>query len=126
MDETTGKKLRWVGTSLRDLRDMPARVQHDFGYGLYLAQQGERPLGAKVLRGFGSATVLELVENDPSGTYRAVYTVRFADAVYVLHCFQKKSTRGIATSDRDLALIRDRLREATELSGAALSGKESE
>lgn len=124
MDEIDGKMLRWVGSSLRDLRNMPGRVRHDFGYALYMAQQGEKPIGAKALRGFGSATVLELVENDPSGTYRAVYTVRFIDAVYVLHCFQKKSTRGIATSKRDLDLIEERLREAAALSGAALSEKE--
>lgn len=109
------KRLRWVGSSLRDIQKMPDQVKHNFGHALYVAQRGEKPACAKVLRGFGSATVLELVEGDPSGTYRAVYTVRFADAVYVLHCFQKKSTRGIATSRQDLALIEDRLREATTL-----------
>lgn len=124
MAKSDEKKLRWVGSSLRDLRAMPSCVQHEFGYGLYMAQQGEKPLGAKALRGFGSATVLELIENDPGGTYRAVYTVRFADAVYVLHCFQKKSTQGIATPKRDLALIEERLREAAVLSKAALSEKE--
>ncbi len=124
MGEMDGKMLRWVGSSLRDLRDMPERVRHDFGYALYMAQQGEMPIGAKALRGFGSATVVELIENDRNGTYRAVYTVRFVDAVYVLHCFQKKSTQGIATSARDMELIGKRLREAAALSKAALSEKE--
>ncbi len=126
MDGAEGKILRWVGSSLRDLQSMPEQVRHDFGYALYVAQQGEKPIGAKVLRGFGSAAVLELIENDPGGTYRAVYTVRFADAVYVLHCFQKKSTRGIATAKRDLGLIGERLREAAALSEAALSERERE
>jgi phage-related protein len=70
---------------------------------------------AKPLRGFGSAGVLEVVESAEGGTYRAVYTVRFADAVYVLHCFQKKSTHGIATPKPDMDLIRDRLKIAEEL-----------
>lgn len=109
------KRLRWVGSSLRDIQNMPESVKHRFGHALYVVQRGEKPASAKVLRGFGSATVLELTEDDASGTYRAVYTVRFADAVYVLHCFQKKSTRGIATSKRDLALIEERLREAAAL-----------
>ncbi len=126
MDGAAEKRLRWVGSSLRDLRSMPERVRHDFGYALYMAQQGEKPIGAKTLRGFGSAAVQELIENDPGGTYRAVYTVRFADAVYVLHCFQKKSTQGIATSKRDLDLIEERLREAAALSEAALSEREQE
>lgn len=109
------QRLRWIGSSLRDIQDMPEKVRHNFGYGLYAAQQGEKPPGAKVLHGFGSAAVLELIENDPDGTYRAVYTVRFSDAVYVLHCFQKKSTKGIATSARDMTLIRERLKEAEAL-----------
>ncbi len=96
---------------------MPDQVKHNFGHSLYVAQCGGRPASAKTLRGFGSATVLELVEIDPGGTYRAVYTVMFADAVYVLHCFQKKSTHGIGTPKRDLELIRERLREAVKLSG---------
>ncbi|MDR1745124.1 MAG: type II toxin-antitoxin system RelE/ParE family toxin [Planctomycetota bacterium] len=115
MMKMTHKKLRWVGSSLRDMQNMPDEVKHAFGHALYMAQCGEKPVNAKVLRGFGSAAVLEVVESDPGGTYRAVYTVRFADAVYVLHCFQKKSTRGIATSKRDVALIGERLREAAAL-----------
>ncbi len=111
----TPQKLRWMGSSLRDIQRMPEQVRHNFGYSLYAVQQGEMPQSAKVLRGFGSAAVLELLESDPDGTYRLVYTVRFADAVYVLHCFQKKSLKGIATPARDMTLIRERLKEAEAL-----------
>lgn len=117
------KKLRWVGSSLRDIQNMPEGVKHDFGHSLYVAQQGGMPVNAKALRGFGSAAVLELVESDPGGTYRCVYTVRIADAVYVLHCFQKKSTKGIATSARDVALIKERLRDAEALAKEGGNGQ---
>ena len=111
------KPLFWIGSSRRDLQDMPDAGRRSFGHALFEAQIGLKPGIAKALRGFGSAGVLELVENDPGGTYRAVYAVRFAGAVYVLHCFQKKSTRGIATSRRDVALIAERLREVQALEG---------
>lgn len=106
------KPVHWIGSSLRDMRVMPEMVQDSFGYALYLAQQGRKSGKAKALTGFGSAGVVELVENDSGGTYRAVYTVRFAGAVYVLHCFQKKSTSGIATSKADMNLVRDRFKLA--------------
>lgn len=91
---------------------MPDEVQDTFGYALHLAQTGKKHEQAKPLKGFGSAGVLEVVENSEGGTYRAVYTVRFGSAVYVLHCFQKKSTHGIATPKPDIDLIRDRLKVA--------------
>ncbi len=103
------KPVHWIGSSLRDLRAMPEMVQDAFGYALYLAQQGRKDARAKVLTGFGSAGVLEVVESDSGGTYRAVYTVRFTNAVYVLHCFQKKSTSGISTPRADMDLVRARL-----------------
>jgi phage-related protein len=82
------------------------------GYALYVAQMGERhPTMTKTLSGFGGATVLEVKENAADGTYRAVYTVRFADAVYVLHAFQKKSKKGSETPKPDQALIEKRLQE---------------
>ena len=84
------------------------------GYALYLAQVGRKHEAAKALKGFGGAGVLEIVEDDVGGTYRGVYTVRFAGVVYVLHCFQKKSTRGIATPKPDLDLIKRRLVIASE------------
>jgi phage-related protein len=106
------KLLIWIGSSKKDLRAMPEDVRDTFGYALYRAQLGSKHPRAKPLKGFGSAEVLEVVENDQGGTYRAVYTVRFAKAVYVLHCFQKKSMSGIATSQRDLDLIKARFRQA--------------
>lgn len=94
---------------------MPAIVQQRMGYSLHLAQTGDKGDNAKVLKGFGSAGVLEVVENDSGGTYRAVYTVRFASAVYVLHCFQKKSVKGIATPKPDMELIKERLKIAEQM-----------
>lgn len=91
---------------------MPAQVQDTFGYALHLAQTGGKHLQAKPLRGFGSAGVLEIVESRAGSTFRAVYTVKIANAVYVLHCFQKKSTSGIATPKPDMDLVRERLKAA--------------
>lgn len=89
---------------------MPADVQDTFGFALHLAQIGGKHVQAKPLKGFGGAGVLEVVEDHQGDTYRAVYTVRFAAAVYVLHCFQKKSVAGIATPKPDMALIEARLK----------------
>jgi len=91
---------------------MPDEVQDIFGYALYLAQIGKKHDDAKPLRGFGSAGVLEVVEDRHGDTYRVVYTVRFAAAVYVLHVFQKKARKGIKTPKHEIALIRERLRAA--------------
>ncbi|YBS61696.1 type II toxin-antitoxin system RelE/ParE family toxin [Pseudomonas aeruginosa] len=90
-------------------------VRRRFGYALSLAQIGDQDDAAKVLKGFGGAGVLEVVEDDAGGTYRAVYTVKFAEAVFVLHCFQKKSKSGIATPKADMDIIRARLKVAEVL-----------
>jgi len=108
----TLKPLNWVGSAKKDLKTLPQDVQDTFGYALYLAQTGEKHDAAKPLKGFGSAAVLEVVENEQGNTYRAVYTVQIEDAVYVLHCFQKKSTKGIATPKVDVDLIKERLKAA--------------
>ena len=97
------------------MRALPKEVRRSFGVALFAVQIGETPPVAKPLRGFGGAGVLELVEDDAGGTYRAVYTVRYATAVYVLHVFQKKSKRGRETPQRDIDLIKDRLKRADEL-----------
>ena len=94
---------------------LPTDVRRLFGYALSLAQAGDQHDVAKVLKGFGSAGVLEVVEDDAGGTYRAVYTVKFEEAVFVLHCFQKKSKRGIASPKVDMDLIRARLKVAEAL-----------
>lgn len=91
---------------------LPADIRRLFGFALSLAQSGDRHESSKVLKGFGGAGVLEVVEDDVGGTYRAVYTVKFAEAVFVLHCFQKKSKRGIATPKEDMDIIHARLKIA--------------
>ena len=106
------KPLVWMGSSKKDLLACPDDVQDVFGYALHLAQIGEKHDRAKPLKGFGGAGVLEVVEDSAGDTYRAVYTVKFASMVYVLHVFQKKSTKGAATPKRDLDLIRTRLKAA--------------
>lgn len=106
------KPLEWIASSYRDLMELPPDVRRRFGYALSLAQMGDQDDAAKVLKGFGGAGVLEVVEDDADGTYRAVYTVKFAEAVFVLHCFQKKSKRGIATPKPDMDIIRARLKVA--------------
>ena len=108
------KPLYWLGSSKRDLLSLPGPVEDLFGYALYLAQDGRKHEQAKPLKGFGSAGVLEVVEDWNRSTYRAVYTVRFESAVFVLHIFQKKSTRGAATPKTDIDLIRERLKVAEQ------------
>lgn len=109
------KPLAWVGSSKKDLLALPADVRKFFGYALHFAQRGEQHEAVKVLKGFGGAGVLEIIENDPGGTYRAVYTVKFSEAVFVLHVFQKKSKHGIATPKVDMNLIRERLKIAEQV-----------
>lgn len=103
------KPIRWIGSSLRDLKSFPAEVRSDVGYALYAAQNGETDPSAKPMKGFGGASVMEIVAPFSGDTWRAVYTVRFKDVVYVLHAFQKKSKSGIATPQKELELIRQRL-----------------
>lgn len=104
----TRKPLYFIASSWKDLKRLPGVVQDTVGTLLLDVQYGETPFGAKPLKGFGGAGVLEIVEDHDGDTYRAVYTVNFPRAVYVLHVFQKKSKRGIATPKRDLDLVRGR------------------
>ncbi|MHB8654762.1 MAG: type II toxin-antitoxin system RelE/ParE family toxin [Terriglobia bacterium] len=103
------KPVRWVGSSRRDLKAFPPTVRREVGQALYAAQRGEEYPTVKSLRGFGGRSVLEIVAADAAGTYRAVYTVRFRDVIYVLHVFQKKSKKGIATPQNEIDLIHQRL-----------------
>ena len=112
---THEKPLQWIGSSHRDLMALPADIRRFFGFALSLAQAGDKHDAAKVLKGFGGAGILEVVEDDAGGTYRAVYTVKFAEAVFVLHCFQKKSKRGIATPKEDMDIIKARLKTVEAL-----------
>jgi phage-related protein len=106
------KPVRWVGSSRRDLKSFPRQVKRDIGQALYAAQKGEMDPAAKPLKGFGGGGVMEIVAPYDGNTWRTVYTVRFRDAVYVLHAFQKKSKSGVATPKKEIDLIRRRLAEA--------------
>ncbi len=114
-DEPSLKPVIWIGSSRKDLREFPEPVQDHIGYALYVAQRGGRHRDAKVLRGFGGAGVVEVVKDYRGDTFRAVYTLRHAGTVYVLHAFQKKSKIGRETPHRDMELIRQRLREAEQI-----------
>jgi phage-related protein len=106
------KPAVWMGSSKDDLREFPADVRRVMGFAINDAQNGDEHPAAKALKGFGGRSVLEVVDDFDGDTYRAVYTVRFAKAVYVLHCFQKKSKKGRETSKHDIAVIRTRLKAA--------------
>ena len=109
------KPLAWVGSAKRDLLALPEEVIDAFGYALYVAQTGKKHEKAKPLHGFGSAGVLEVVEDWRGNTYRAVYTVRFSAAVVVLHVFQKKAKHRIATPRQDMEVIRERFKVAEQM-----------
>jgi phage-related protein len=114
-DEQSLKPVIWVGSSRRDLREFPEPVQDHIGYALYVAQRSGKHRDTKTLSGFGGARVVEVVKDFRGDTFRAVYTLRYAGAVYVLHVFQKKSKTGRETPRRDIELIRKRLREAEQI-----------
>jgi len=104
------KELVWVGNSRKDLQGFPQEVRAVFGVALYWAQKGCKHPQAKPLKGFEGAGVVEVIEDFNKDTYRCVYTVRYGDKVYVLHAFQKKSKKGIATPKPDMDLINTRLK----------------
>jgi phage-related protein len=106
------KPCEWIASSKDDLLSFPDDVQQVFGYALYVAQMCGRHVQAKIMKGFGHAGVLELVEDHDGDTFRAIYTTRLKGKIYVLHAFQKKSKKGIATPKSDLDLIKKRLKAA--------------
>jgi phage-related protein len=108
------KPLRWIGPSKEELMEFPDPVVKEMGHALHVAQSGGKAVNAKPLHGFGGAGVLEIVEDYDGDTYRAVYTVKLAGAIYLLHCFQKKSKRGRETPKQTISLIKQRLKTATE------------
>ncbi len=112
--EKEPKPVRWVGSSRRDLRGFPVPVRRDVGQALYAAQWGEEYPSVKALQGFSSRSVLEIVAPYGGDTYRAVYTVRFEGAIYMLHAFQKKSKRGVSTPRKEIDLIKHRLAAAEQ------------
>jgi phage-related protein len=112
MQRKRPKPLVWIASSKTDLKSFPAEVQDVMGYALHQAQEGSKHAATKPLKGFGGAGVLEVVEDHDGDTYRAVYTVKFAGVVYVLHAFQKKAKRGIATPKQEIDRARARLKQA--------------
>jgi phage-related protein len=120
---TSERPLIWIGSSKKDLIGLPVSVRKFFGHALNFAQHGEQHDAAKALKGFGGAGVLELVEDDADGTYRAIYTVKFKEAVFVLHCFQKKSKAGIETPKREMEIVRARLKVAELMAKEIRDGK---
>lgn len=108
------KPVFWMASSRKDLKAFPKAVQSDVGYTLFAAQRGEEYLSVKAMKGFGGRSVLEIVAPHDVDTYRTVYAVKFEDAIYVLHAFQKKSTKGIATPQREIDLIRRRMADAEQ------------
>jgi phage-related protein len=120
------KYVKWISSSRDDLREFPEDVQRMMGYALYLAQLGKKHPDSKPLKGFKGSGVLEVVEDFDGDTYRAIYTVKFEGIIYVLHAFQKKSKRGIATPKQDIALIEARLKRAKEYYETSLEQQEPE
>ena len=112
------RRVTWLGPTRRILQRFPLPVRRTVGFALYHAQKGAKHESAKPLRGFGGAGVLEVVEDYRGDTYRAIYTVRFTERIYVLHMFQKKAKRGIKTPKQDIDLIKQRLKEAETLQKA--------
>jgi phage-related protein len=108
------KPLFWVGSSREDLSEFPDEVKRVMGFALHLAQTGGKHVDARPLKGFKGAGVLEVVDEHDGNAYRAVYAVRFANSVYVLHAFQKKSRRGIATPKTEIELVKQRLKRAEQ------------
>ena len=114
MSHPQNRPVFWVASSYDDWLGFPDEVQDVMGYALHLAQCGEKAPNAKPLTGFKGASVMEIRDDCAGDTYRAIYTVRFSEAVYVLHAFQKKSRKGIATPKNEIELIEQRLRKAKE------------
>ncbi len=110
--DTPIKPVFWMRSSRADLKAFPEPVQSNVGYALFAAQRGEAYRSVNALHGFGGRGVLEIVVPHDGNAYRAVYTVKFKDSVYVLHAFQKKSTRAIRTPQREIDLVRQQLAEA--------------
>jgi phage-related protein len=112
VDDAPIRPVEWLGSARDDIRAMPAAVQDFFGYALYLAQTGDKHASTKPLRGYPGAGVLEVVRRHDASAYRAIYTVRFEEAVYVLHIFQKKSKSGIGTPEAEMRVVDARWKEA--------------
>ncbi len=114
MEKQQPTPIIWLGSTRKAIQDFPLTVRQAVGFALFQAQLGGKHADTKPLKGFGGAGVLEIVERFDGDTYRAVYTVKFAGVIYVLHAFQKKSKQGIKTPRQDIDLIKKRLQQARE------------
>ena len=112
MNRDAAPAVIWIGSSRKDLKTFPKPVRRDIGQALYAAQRGETYASVKALKGFAGRSVLQIVAPYHTDTYRTVYTVRFANVIYVLHAFQKKSKKGMRTPRKEIDLIKQRLKEA--------------
>ena len=115
MSGSDARELVFVASSQEDLRAFPEDVRQVMGFALFVAQKGSKHPSAKPLKGFKGSGVLEVVDDYDGDTYRTVYTVRFSDAIYVLHAFQKRSKRGSETPKPDIELVKARLKTAERL-----------
>jgi phage-related protein len=109
-EKKQSKQLKWVGSSKKDLSEFPEEARFEMGFALYTAQLGETHESAKMFKGHGSG-VYEIVSDHDKNAYRAIYVVNIGDAIYVLHAFQKKSKKGIATPKEEIAVIDARLKQ---------------
>jgi phage-related protein len=109
------RRVIWVGSSEKDLSVFPREVQRNMGRVLLYAQEGGKAANAKPLQGFSGASIMEIVESDACGTYRCIYTIKFQTGIYVLHAFQKKSRKGIATPKEHIDMVKRRLKRAAEI-----------
>lgn len=109
------KSVIWIGSSKKDLMALSEDVIDVIGYALHYAQTDNKHDDAKVLKGFHGAAVIEIIADDKAGTYRAVYTVKYKEVIFVLHVFQKKSKSGIATPKKEIELVKARLKQAEEI-----------
>jgi phage-related protein len=124
METVYPKDVTWIASSLDDLKEFPDPVKQSMGFALFQAQRGGKHPQAKPLKGFKGGGVLEAIEDFDGDTYRTVYTVRFAEVLYVLHAFQKKSKKGIATPKHEMDLVKARLKMAETLHESRTSEKD--
>ncbi len=106
------KPVLWIGSSRKDLKNMPEKVQSEFGHSLREIQKGRDPGNTKLLKHLGEPGISEIIVDEREGTFRAIYTLEFKDAIAVLHVFQKKSKSGIATPKKEIDLVLQRLKQA--------------
>ena len=117
------KPITWMGSSKKDLRGFPAEVRREIGTALFWAEQGQLHPAVKLMKG-NLREVTEIVSNYEGDAFRAMYTMRIGDEVYVLHAFQKKSKKGIATPQHELDVIEGRLKAARQLHTRLASGRQ--